>query len=1159
MVWQMMDLCQINLIEFIGIHSLISIPLFRLGLTWIFLAVFLFSLSLQAEEDETGALILSQKLSLMQIQARMSELETSVELDQASRAALELFRSAFNRLKASQEDKEAVARYRQSIDTAAKQKELLAKSLQQARDLGKKPLSLPQNPTLDALSQWLGQAEADQKLAQTRLSELIVTLASERARPEQTGLELAEVRFRLSEVENSIGSPEVLGESALTAEARRTSMLTNQQALMSRINRLEMERLSYGPRMEQLNARINFAREASKQAESRVQALQELMNERRAAEADRAIQDAAQAWLEASGKHQLIQSSLEENATLSGQLSALAVEIEKAARDRQRVVGKMALINYNLGRVKQQLDITGLDDELLGQVLRSQRKELPDVTQLHLSLEEEQRRLAGLRLEQFRLEDQRQQLATDEQIALQLERVKPTDLTEQQWLVLTKELEKVYRDRFQLLEKLQAAYIRYEKLLSDLSLGQQSLGNKAGEYAALLDRNLIWIPSANPLNMDVIKETVGAIGWIFSGKNWGEVVWGISNGLAERPFRGALALILFVLVLSVRPSMRRDLEQMAAKVGNVSQDSFLLTLRASLYTLLLALPWVMLLAALGWMLIKSGVHPFSDAVGEGFRRSLTIFFVFQVIRYLLIPNGLAEVHFRWQPDVTALFRQHLYWLVPLLVTAVFIVGVTEWQDNEIYRNTLGRSVFIIGLLIFGFFTHLTLNPWSGAPDSMQREGRNGWGRGAFWYPLALMITLLLVLLSFEGYHYTAVKLGRLLLQSIAAGLLVFVLYYLAVRWLLVAERRLALARARAKRQAAQEAREAKEIAEAAGEGLPDTLDMKEINLATINEQTRRLLRVLALVAMMGLLVLVLVWSGLMPALGFLGDVVLWQHISLGVEGEQLTPISLVDVLLACLVLVLMVVAGRNLPGLLEIALLQPMAVDPGTRYTVSNISRYLIYATGTVTALALVGLAWDDVQWLVAAMGVGLGFGLKEIFANLISGIMILFERPIRIGDTVTVGDISGTVSRIRIRATTITDWDNKELVVPNKTFIIDPLINWTLSDPITRLVIKVGIAYGSDTKKAHQIMVDVITAHSDVLKEPNPTVFFVGFGDSSLDFEIRVFVRERLLRMPLTHDLHMALEAALRKADIEIPFPQRDLHLRSVDPAISTYMPSHN
>lgn len=934
-------------------------------------------------------------------------------------------------------------------------------------------------------------------------------------------------------------------------------MLANQQALMSRINRLEMERLSYGPRMEQLNARINLAREALKQAESRVQSLQELMNERRAAEADRAIQDAAQAWLEASGKHRLIQSSLEENATLSGQLSALAVEIEKAARDRQRVAGKMTLIEHNLGRVKQQLDITGLDDELLGQLLRSQRKELPDVTQLQLSLEEEQRRLAGLRLEQFRLEDQRQQIATDEQIALLLERVKPADLTEQQWQVLAKELKKAYRDRFQLLEKLQAAYIRYEKLLSDLSLEQQSLGDKASEYAALLDRNLIWIPSANPLNLDAIKGTVGAIGWVFSGENWGEVVRGISNGLAERPFRGVLALILFVLVLSVRPSMRRDLEQMAAKVGNVSQDSFLLTLRASLYTLLLALPWVMLLAALGWMLIKSGVHPFSDAVGEGFRRSLTIFFVFQVIRYLFIPNGLAEVHFRWQPDVTALFRRHLYWLVPLLVTAVFIVGVTEWQDDEIYRNTLGRSVFIIGLLMFGFFAHLTLNPWSGAPDYMQREGRNGWGRGAFWYPLALVATLLLVLLSFEGYHYTAVKLERLLLQSIAAGLLAFVLYYLAVRWLLVAERRLALARARAKRQAVQEAREAKEIAEAAGEGLPDTLDMKEINLATINEQTRRLLRVLALMTMMGLLVLI--WSKLMPALGFLDDVVLWQHISLGVEGEQLTPISLVDVLLACLVLVLMVVAGRNLPGLLEIALLQPMAMDPGTRYTVSNISRYLIYATGTVTAFALIGLAWDDVQWLVAAMGVGLGFGLKEIFANLISGIMILFERPIRIGDTVTVGDISGTVSRIRIRATTITDWDNKELVVPNKTFIIDPLINWTLSDPITRLVIKVGIAYGSDTKKAHQIMVDVVTAHSDVLKEPNPTVFFVGFGDSSLDFEIRVFVRERLLRMPLTHDLHMALDAALRKADIEIPFPQRDLHLRSVDPAISTYKPSHN
>jgi potassium-dependent mechanosensitive channel len=221
------------------------------------------------------------------------------------------------------------------------------------------------------------------------------------------------------------------------------------------------------------------------------------------------------------------------------------------------------------------------------------------------------------------------------------------------------------------------------------------------------------------------------------------------------------------------------------------------------------------------------------------------------------------------------------------------------------------------------------------------------------------------------------------------------------------------------------------------------------------------------------------------------------------------------------------------------------------------ISRYTIVAAGFFIALSMLGISWGDVQWLVAAMGVGLGFGLKEIFANFFSGLIILFERPIRIGDTVTIDGLSGTVTRIRIRATTVTDFDNKEQVIPNQNFLINPLINWTLSDPITRVVFSVGIAYGSDTEKALQVMTDVVSAHSEVLEEPRPTVFFVGFGESSLDFQVRVFVRERLRRMPLKHDLHMAMNKALAESGIEIPFPQRDLHLKSISPGIDLNGPN--
>ncbi|MCX7103005.1 MAG: mechanosensitive ion channel, partial [Methylobacter sp.] len=142
---------------------------------------------------------------------------------------------------------------------------------------------------------------------------------------------------------------------------------------------------------------------------------------------------------------------------------------------------------------------------------------------------------------------------------------------------------------------------------------------------------------------------------------------------------------------------------------------------------------------------------------------------------------------------------------------------------------------------------------------------------------------------------------------------------------------------------------------------------------------------------------------------------------------------------------------------------------------------------------------------------------------------------------------ITGKVSRIHMRATTLIDWDKKEVVVPNKTFITSQLVNWTLSDPITRVVIPVGIAYGSDVELAHKVLMDTVNSTPLVLAEPEPSVILVGFGESALNFSINIFVSELSNRLPVTHDLHLRMEKALHDHNIEIPRPQRDIHVRSV------------
>ena len=197
-----------------------------------------------------------------------------------------------------------------------------------------------------------------------------------------------------------------------------------------------------------------------------------------------------------------------------------------------------------------------------------------------------------------------------------------------------------------------------------------------------------------------------------------------------------------------------------------------------------------------------------------------------------------------------------------------------------------------------------------------------------------------------------------------------------------------------------------------------------------------------------------------------------------------------------------------------------------------------------------VGLGSSKIQWLAAALTFGLAFGLQEIFANFVSGLIILLERPIRVGDVVTVGETEGRVTQLRMRATTIQDWDRKEYLIPNKEFITGSVINWSLTDSTTRLIVPVGVAYGSDTKRARALLLEAARNNPLVLSDPAPSAIFLSFGASSLDFELRVFMPNRDLWPEIVDQLHSAIDAAFRDAGIEIAFPQRDLHLRSIDAA---------
>ncbi|MCP4125435.1 MAG: mechanosensitive ion channel [Gammaproteobacteria bacterium] len=1087
-----------------------------------------------------------QKLSQDGIKARIADLEAVEGPDKETQAVLELYRKALAQLVSAQADDELSAQYRQAVDGSAQQQAKLEEQLRQQRKAFEKNRTIALDLSLDELKQQLDKTIASNSLDQSRLSDLESELRKERLRPDQTSAELQEAKHKLTEAEGK--KPATKGLEEAVSVAQRAADLANKRVLDSRIKRLEMERLSHTLRMSLLKMRIELVSTQLKRSRLWERLLQDELNRSLAQEAEKARKEAERARRLALDKHPVVQKQAEYNSQLSLKLGNLTGGIEKVIAQKEEIASKLIQIKQDRKRSQQQVNIVGLDKSL-GELLLTQNRTLPNVRKLEIKVDEYRQQMSQVRIQAFKLEDELQQLSEDKGIARFIESLQPVGLKPVELISYNKAMQRLIKHRLELLKKISAEYDRYESGLSDLSLEQHQLSSEVAGYREFLNRNLVWIPSAAQLGLADLGKIKEALGWLFSGENWSAVAVKLMDAVQQFYGRVGIVVLIIIVLTLLRGRMLAQMEDVVPKIGKVNFDRFRFSVVTLIYTFLLALPPALAVGSVGWLLYKDESANFVWAVGMAAMAASALYFILRFGRYLIMPNGLARNHLRWDPYAIDVYAKTLPWLTPLFLIFGFVAGITEWELEEGYWNSLGRVASIVTTLIMLWFAHISLNPKYGALSRSSHIIVQGLRLRVLWYPLVFLLALGLLLLTVQGYHYTAIVFKRLIFTSFAIGVTILLLQSFARRWLLVAQRRLALKRARARREAALEAKAAKEAADAAGEGLPEAEELEAINLATISEQTQRLLRMLGVVSFF--VAMFLLWSTLTPALWGLDEIILWKHQAVGASGVAMVAVSVWDLLLSFAVVMLMLFAVKNLPGLLEIAVLQPLSLEPGNRYAVTMISRYTIFAVGFFVALNMLGINWSDVQWLVAAMGVGLGFGLKEIFANFFSGLIILFERPIRIGDTVTIDNLSGTVTKIRIRATTVTDWDNKEQVIPNQNFLINPLINWTLSDPITRVVFNVGIAYGSDTEKALQVITDVVHAHPEVLEEPRPTVFFIGFGNSSLDFEVRAFVPERLRRMPLRHDLHMALNKAWAEAGIEIPFPQRDLHLRSIAPGL--------
>ncbi|MBM3790914.1 MAG: mechanosensitive ion channel, partial [Acidobacteria bacterium] len=308
-------------------------------------------------------------------------------------------------------------------------------------------------------------------------------------------------------------------------------------------------------------------------------------------------------------------------------------------------------------------------------------------------------------------------------------------------------------------------------------------------------------------------------------------------------------------------------------------------------------------------------------------------------------------------------------------------------------------------------------------------------------------------------------------------------------------------------------------------------------------------RLLALIAL-------LVWiAGTMSALT-VWDPVIGTAVALLTAPLQLgrLQISPGDILSFVIVIWVSILFSRFIRFLLDEEIFPRLTLARGIPGTVSKLTHYSLVALGFLVAISAAGFGLDRLTVLAGAFGIGIGFGLQDVVKNFVSGLILLFERPIKIGDIVQLGDLGGEVTGIGIRASTIRTWEGADVVVPNGNLLSDRLVNWTLADPLRRIEVQVGVAYGTDPKRVLDLLQRVATRHPEVIDKPAPMGLFLGFGDSSLNFSMRVWTRSYDRFVRIKSELTVAVNDALKQEGIEIPFPQRDLHIRSADAGLASF-----
>lgn len=1085
------------------------------------------------------SLSLSLHLAAQSGEADIERLEARVaesDLGEERRLALEKRLAEMRQMLTSQQESEArISEIRGQLKKLPDQVSILQRELRREERAGK----LENQPGLDAMDADALKAE---RLAlegqKTALEAGILQKQNDlellRGLPERARQELAtldeQLADQLREAESGDGS-------SLTAQIRQLQTELSEQGIASRRTLLNTRLLARDLQMELIQLEMKRSERVLEQVKSRLEVVEQRIEAIGISEAD-AFRLAAEALL--SNEPESVRSWAENGVALSRELEDLLQRQSVVREQRQTLSDSLQSLEQGYERTRQKIEVAGLS-QALGQVLLEERRRLQQFSQELDQYRVEAEQIAERGLRQIELEDQRRKLST----ALEREALLRSQFFPEAAGLDIRELREWAELRLNLLDELIDAGQSLLRELGEMDFLLVQVNSQLVRFRTLINERLLWVRSASALDkaaiMAIPRQLTELLNPVLYQAAWQE----IAERSARHPLQLALVAILLVWWIRSRRQWLRSLKECAVPLRRLTTDNYWATLKAAMYSLLLCVPLPLVLYLAGTQLEQRGnIGLLLSALGPALQESALLLLLVRAIRVGAYKDGLMSRHFKWRPhtiDHLKLVAGRLSRVVlPIWFLSLFLVNL----DFGSVRGGLPHLVIAVLMVSIAWSTLPVLNRFM---ESDTREWH--WSvKGLRFFLIG--ITLVLGGAALSGYLYTAGTLISRLIETFLLLLVLVSLFYLVIRWLLLAQRRVAYRKALEKRAALRQKALEEKSGEAAEKDVSESQEVQEepeLDLEAVSKGARELLATALILS--GVALFLWTWSEILPALGVLEDYALWQQTST-VEGETvLQPVTVLDLLASLLIIVITFLAARRLPALLEFILMHRLSLSSGGLYTIKTLSGYVIVAAGILMTFGSLGANWSQIQWMAAALSVGIGFGLQEIVANFISGLIILFERPIRVGDVVTVGDTDGVVTKIKIRATTIRNWDQKELLVPNKEFITGRLLNWTLSDSTTRIFLPVGIAYGSDVEKALDLIAEVVKNHPQVLEEPAASVFFESLGDNALILNVRCYVSLLEHRLPTISALHTDIYKRLNEAGIVIAFPQRDVHLDTLKP----------